>query len=597
MIVSLYRPSPQVPNPSPAAALRCYDSSAYVTNLGSQQVKKAAIDITWVFLLTIYMSLNTILWSVSYPEVRGKHPREEIEELINTSLDIVDQCSERWPGASAASQLYSIFAKACLQSYDTPDEQQQQQQKQQHQLQQQQQQQQHGPPVFNTTQYGGPEGSYHSPSSDVDPSSPIASGVVPLPPNGSANAKQEQLQQQQAPIFSTPQFGYIFNSTEPAPQASYTYDEGPGAGQPQFRSGSIFLNPASTEPMGRRFSYFPPEGPPPLTNSDSSLQSEELPQPSTVPALSPAMITSPESYITPPSTNKFTTTSPSTTITAASSPTPTPTVRHISPLPVGLGLSQGVPLPVPIKFESTPTGTPQTQQAQLNQRRTPPQPISVPPMQPMQPAYAIQPQQQQQQQRPPSQKQPMLQQPRQAPQQQPLPAPLERTQQTSAMGGDWFSAQPPFISPYAFSTITGGAGGYMGDPTAAFSGYGLGGFGGVTNPLSPLTGIYGGAPAGLGAGGSGIGGLPTSQPGYAGNLGIAGGAGGAGSDGSMNEAFGFGAGGPVNLQRQGSLSHEQQMELMDVLETEGMGDIDTFLNMGIGLGGVSGEAPQVVNWQ
>ncbi|KAL1899559.1 hypothetical protein Sste5346_002961 [Sporothrix stenoceras] len=577
--------------PSPAAALRCYDSSAYVTNLGSQQVKKSAIDITWVFLLTIYMSLNTILWSVSYPEVRKKHPREEIEELINTSLDIVDQCSERWPGASAASQLYSIFAKACLQSYDTPEE--------------QQQQQQQGPPVFTATQYSGPETSYHSPSSDIDPNSPIANEAAPLPPNVSGNIKREpqNQQQQSAPLFSTPQFGYVFNnSTEPAPQGPYTYDEGPGAGQPQFRSGSIFLNPASTEPMGRRFSYFPPEGPPgppPLNSTDSSLQSEDTPpattttgssQPSSVLALSPSMITSPEAYITPPNTNNVSTMSPSTTITTASSPTPTPTVRHISPMPVGLGLSQGVSLPAPIKFESTPTGTPQTQQAQVNQRRTPPQPISVPPVQPMRPAYSMQQQQQQQQQ------------PRQAPQQQPLPAPLERNQQSSTMGGDWFSPPPPFISPYAFSSITGGAGGYLTDPTAAFSGYGLGGFGGVNNPLSPLTGIFGGGPAGLGAGGpsggmAGLCGMPGGQPGYAGNPGMGGGTGGPGPDGVMNEAFGFGTGGPLNPQRQGSLSQEQQMELMDVLETEGMGDIDTFLNMGIGLGGVSGGPPGGVNWQ
>ncbi|CAK7201798.1 hypothetical protein SEUCBS139899_004513 [Sporothrix eucalyptigena] len=605
MIVSLYRPSPQVPKPSPAAALRCYESSAYVTNLGGQQVKKGAIDITWVFLLTIYMSLNTILWSVSYPEVRKKHPREEVEELINTSLDIVDQCSERWPGASAASQLYSIFAKACLQSYDTPEEQQQQQS---------QQQRQQGPPVFTATQYGGPETSYHSPSSDVDPSSPIPVGAPTSQAPSSSNAAQHQQnrqpQQQQAPVFSTPQFGYVFDSGEPAPtQAPFTYDEGPNAGQPQFRSGSIFLNPASTEPMGRRFSYFPPEGPPPMPNAESSFQDEETPPASTnssqitgVMGVSPSIITSPEAYITPPSTSNFVSMSPSTTITTASSPTPTPTVRHISPMPVGLGLSQGVPLPQPIKFES-PAGTPQIQQVQPIQRRTPPQPISVPPptqaipapysMQQQQPTQAQQQQRRQQRPVPPQPPQP-------APQQQPLPPPLQRNQQIATMGGDWYAGQQAFISPYAFTSITGGAGSYMPDPTAAFSGYGLGGFGGVNNPLSPLTGIFGG-PAGPvgpsgGPGGLGLGTIP-GQPNYGGDQ--MGGGGPGGPDGmSMGDTFGFGAGGPINPQRQGSLSQEQQMELMDVLETEGMGDIDQFLNMGIGLGGVNNDAPEGgVNWQ
>ena len=40
-----------------------------------------------------------------------------------------------------------------------------------------------------------------------------------------------------------------------------------------------------------------------------------------------------------------------------------------------------------------------------------------------------------------------------------------------------------------------------------------------------------------------------------------------------------------NSERQNSLSQEQQMELMNALETEGMGEIDAFLNMGTGNGG------------
>jgi hypothetical protein len=41
-------------------------------------------------------------------------------------------------------------------------------------------------------------------------------------------------------------------------------------------------------------------------------------------------------------------------------------------------------------------------------------------------------------------------------------------------------------------------------------------------------------------------------------------------------------------ERHGSLSHEQQLELMDVLEAEGMSDIDSFLNMGMGQVGNGG---------
>lgn len=47
-------------------------------------------------------------------------------------------------------------------------------------------------------------------------------------------------------------------------------------------------------------------------------------------------------------------------------------------------------------------------------------------------------------------------------------------------------------------------------------------------------------------------------------------------------------------ERHGSLSVEQQVELMDVLETEGMSEIDAFLNaeMSLGGGGLDGN----VNW-
>ena len=604
MIVSVYRPSPQVPKPSARAALRCYEASAHVTALGSQQVTKGAIDITWVFLLTIYMSLNTILWSVSYPEVRKEHAREEVEELINTSLDIVDQCCERWPGASAASQLYSIFAKACLQSYDSNSEQQ-------------------SGPVFSETQYGGPSTNYQTPPSQVDPNSPSASDAPSMESAGKQQMQQQQYQQQalqQAPVFNTPHFGFGFapsHSSAQQAQPPFSFDDGPS--HPQFRSGSIFLNPPSIEPMGRRFSYFPPDAPPQMNSGEmnsgeNSIKEEDTPpasHPSNNFVPSPSLITSPDAYISPPSSNYYNTMSPATTITSTSSPTPTPTVRHVSPMPVGLALGQTASLPpsAPLKFES-PVGTPHMQSAQStygggghsaqsSQRQSPSQPISAPPSsQQLQQAYGTQ---QQRQDRPQGQS---SQQP--APEQQSLPPPMPTqaatasstaaTNAPSATGpspvGDWFSPPPPFISPYAFSNMNGAMTGYLSDPTAAFSGYGLGGFGGVNHPLNPLHSILGGLQGNAG-GFTGFG-APASVGGS--GFGNPGGFGGPGmpptADGlQLGEGFGYGAGMPLDPQRQGSLSQEQQMELMDVLETEGMGDIDTFLSMGIGLGGAGGAGP------
>jgi hypothetical protein len=62
-----------------------------------------------------------------------------------------------------------------------------------------------------------------------------------------------------------------------------------------------------------------------------------------------------------------------------------------------------------------------------------------------------------------------------------------------------------------------------------------------------------------------------------------------GTGNSFGPVFGGGNGAMTGMQyafptqRQGSLSQEQQMELMDVLETEGMGDIDAFLHAPMGL--------------
>lgn len=116
---------------------------------------------------------------------------------------------------------------------------------------------------------------------------------------------------------------------------------------------------------------------------------------------------------------------------------------------------------------------------------------------------------------------------------------------------------------------------YLSDPSAAISGYGLGGFGGMTT-LGGLTGIPGGQ--GLMDGHIGLGhrmGLGHSA------------AGGAGLHSLLQDPFEVAVAnsGHPNPERQGSLSQEQQMELMDVLETEGMGEINTFLSMDMSLDG------------
>ncbi|RYP60877.1 hypothetical protein DL769_007931 [Monosporascus sp. CRB-8-3] len=241
MMVTLHRPSPQVPRPSAQSATKCFDSSACVINISRQQMVAAAVDITWVFLLTLYTAINALLWSVTYPEVRALHPLEEVQELVNVSLDILDQLSERWPGTSATSQLYSTFAKACLQSYESRDT----------------------PALSNPS------------SHDTPPSQPDTNSRPFEAPNRAAVSKQN------APVFNPPQFGSVFDSA-PEPVTEFGFDN-PFSSQPTFRSNSIFHNPTSSDPMGRRFSYFPPDftqpQEPPLTEGPSPPASESTMSP------------------------------------------------------------------------------------------------------------------------------------------------------------------------------------------------------------------------------------------------------------------------------------------------------------------------------
>lgn len=257
MIISLHRPSPQVPKPSTRSASKCFDSAVFIINISSKQMMAAAVDITWVFVFTLYMALNTILWSVAAcPDVRATHSREEVEELVNVALDILDQCAERWPGISAASELYSTFSKACLLSYES----------------------RHTPVLSNSSTFG-------TPSSQQDTNSPSTSE------NSSATTMSRQAPTNGAPAFNPPQFGYVFD-TAPEP---VNFDN-PFNGQPTFRSNSIFHNPAPSDPPGRRFSYFPPD----FTQSNENLLLEESTPPESDTNASPPLMSPPNHLPTPP---------------------------------------------------------------------------------------------------------------------------------------------------------------------------------------------------------------------------------------------------------------------------------------------------------
>lgn len=118
MIIMIYRPTPQIPHPSPEAAERCYRAATFNVGLQKKQVEQKLIDITWIFTQAIFMALNTILWSLSYQEIRNRYSADEVEYHIRECLQAIAMCADRWPGVISAHQLYENLVSACLKAYE-----------------------------------------------------------------------------------------------------------------------------------------------------------------------------------------------------------------------------------------------------------------------------------------------------------------------------------------------------------------------------------------------------------------------------------------------------------------------------------------------
>ncbi|KAF2795042.1 hypothetical protein K505DRAFT_348880 [Melanomma pulvis-pyrius CBS 109.77] len=118
MVVFLFRPSPQVPRPSLQAAVQCYDACEYNIHMTRKQIETKSVDLTWIFTQSIFMAINTMLWTLSYSEIRRIHHREEVERHLQVALESIDLSSERWPGVSSALQLYRNLISACMKIFD-----------------------------------------------------------------------------------------------------------------------------------------------------------------------------------------------------------------------------------------------------------------------------------------------------------------------------------------------------------------------------------------------------------------------------------------------------------------------------------------------
>ncbi|KAF2709106.1 hypothetical protein K504DRAFT_477453 [Pleomassaria siparia CBS 279.74] len=118
MVVFLFRPSPQVPRPSLEAALQCYEACEYNIYMTRKQIETKSVDLTWIFTQSIFMAINTMLWTLSYSEIRRQHQREEVEGHLQVALESIDLSSERWPGVASACQLYRNLIAACMKIFD-----------------------------------------------------------------------------------------------------------------------------------------------------------------------------------------------------------------------------------------------------------------------------------------------------------------------------------------------------------------------------------------------------------------------------------------------------------------------------------------------
>ena len=118
MVAMMFRPTPQIPRPTLKAALRCYDAVVPNIYMHQAQIKSRSVDMTWIFTQAIFMTINTILWTLSYYEVRTAHPKDEVQGHLDIALACTKQAIERWPGVASAIELYGNLIRACMNIYD-----------------------------------------------------------------------------------------------------------------------------------------------------------------------------------------------------------------------------------------------------------------------------------------------------------------------------------------------------------------------------------------------------------------------------------------------------------------------------------------------
>jgi hypothetical protein len=118
MVAMMFRPTPQIPRPTLRAAQICYKAVISNIYMHRAQIQARNVEMTWIFTQAIFMTINTVLWTLSYYEVRAAHSREEVEGHLDVAVHCIRQAIERWPGVASAIELYENLIKACMKIYD-----------------------------------------------------------------------------------------------------------------------------------------------------------------------------------------------------------------------------------------------------------------------------------------------------------------------------------------------------------------------------------------------------------------------------------------------------------------------------------------------
>lgn len=121
IVVLLYRPSPQIPEPSADAARKCYDACVFNVAMHREQMATGSVDLTWASTQALFMAISTLLWTLSYPEIRQEHSIDEVKGYLHIALEGVMISAQRWPGCESALHLYQSLISACLKSYGTTE--------------------------------------------------------------------------------------------------------------------------------------------------------------------------------------------------------------------------------------------------------------------------------------------------------------------------------------------------------------------------------------------------------------------------------------------------------------------------------------------